>query len=206
LRAISAILTVVLFSWTTRAAAAPYDDDAVKAAFLFRFTAYVEWPATATASGEFLIGVLDAQDVAATLARLLSVRKIKSLPARVRLLETPAQAQDVHVVYVGPGYDGDLHELAASLAGRPILLVTDRAGALNAGSAINFMVVDRRVRFEAAPAAAQQAGLKLSSQLLAVAVHVRGAALPHVKECRPSLARPMPDPDAPECRLRLVLR
>ena len=57
-------------------------------------------------------------------------------------------------------------------AGRPLLVVSDVPEGLPEGSALNFITMGRRVRFEAAPQVAERAGLKLSARLLAVAERV----------------------------------
>jgi hypothetical protein len=61
-----------------------------------------------------------------------------------------------------------LPDLLAATNARSTLLVTESAGALRLGSAINFLIVDGQVRFELSLEAAEQHGLKLSSRLVAV--------------------------------------
>jgi GTP:adenosylcobinamide-phosphate guanylyltransferase len=77
------------------------------------------------------------------------------------------------MVYIGEGYRGDLHALISSLEHRPILVVTDEVNALGSGSMVNFVIAEGKVRFEVSLASATRAGLKISSQLLAVAVRVQ---------------------------------
>jgi len=60
------------------------------------------------------------------------------------------------------------------VAGRPVLIVTSEDDGLDAGSAVNFLLIDQRVRFEISVDAAHSAGLKVASELLAVAIRVRG--------------------------------
>jgi hypothetical protein len=196
-----ALLGLLFTGWTGIAHGA-YSDEAVKAAFLYRFTGFVDWPAESLEPGHFTIAVLGSRPIAKELARLLVKYPVKNLPARVRLVDHPREALDAQMLYVGPSFRGDLQEVTDSLNHRPVLLVTDRAGALDQGSAVNFLVVDRRVRFEIALGAAQRAGLKVSSQLLAVAAHVRGAALTSpscsVESWRQSFGH--------GCRLRVTMR
>jgi hypothetical protein len=178
-----------------------YRDEAVKAAFLYRFTGYVDWPAAAMRSGRFNVAVLGSRSVAAELERLFAKHTVKNLPARVRTIESPDQAFDAHILYVGDEYSGSLEDVAARVGTRPILLVSDHATGLENGSAVNFLLVDRRVRFEVSLTATQRAGLKVSSQLLAVAARVRGAGLPRLDDvCRNAAV------DGPEvpCGLRMV--
>ena len=60
------------------AAAGSYSEDAVKAAFLYRFTGYVEWPQAALANPPFIVAVLDADGVATELARLLQTHLVQN--------------------------------------------------------------------------------------------------------------------------------
>jgi len=62
------------------------------------------------------------------------------------------------------------------MTSKPLLIVTEFQGALNQGSAINFLVAGGRLRFEVALDNAEKRGLKLSSRLLTVAQRVRGAS------------------------------
>jgi hypothetical protein len=153
-----------------------YQEDAVKAAFLYRFTGYVDWPRDATARPLFTIAVLGADPVAAELSRLLPGHTIKNLPAQVRVVRSAKDALDAQLLYVGSGYNGDLEEIAETLAQRPVLLVTDREDGLNTGGAINFMLVDQRVRFEISMPAVVRSRLWVQPPLLAVAARVRGNA------------------------------
>jgi hypothetical protein len=194
------VLGLLFTGWTGTTHAA-YSDEAVKAAFLYRFTGFVDWPPQTLQPGHFTIAVLGSRPVATELARLLVKYPVKDLPARVRVVDDASEALDAQVLYVGSGFHGDLRDVAGSLARRPVLLVTDHPGALDDGSAVNFLIVDRRVRFEISLAAAHRAGLKVSSELLAVAAHVRGAAVPW-----PSCAEPLRRSLEPGCHFRVAMR
>lgn len=169
-----AVASAVLFS-VCALASDPYREDAVKAAFLNRFTAYVEWPEGALPMPEFRIAVLGAPLVAGELRKQLAERTIKNRPVRIDLVASLAQARDAQILYVGPGWAGDLGSVAKALGSKPVLLVTDHPRGLDGGGTINFLLVDERVRFEVSLVAAQRAGLRINSQLLGVAVRVRGA-------------------------------
>ena len=196
------VLGLLCAGWSPVPCAA-YSDDAVKAAFLYRFTGYVDWPPSSLQGGEFTVAVLESRPVARELSRLLARYPVKKLPGRVRMVDEAAQATGAQVLYVGQGYRGDLQDIARTLAAQPVLLVTDRPGALDEGSIVNFLVVDRRVRFEVSLGAAHQARLKVSSQLLAVAARVRGAVMPWpVRPCPQSF--PPTNSFDRSCRLRVA--
>jgi hypothetical protein len=169
---------------TAAQSAEVYQADAVKAAFLYRFTGYVDWPPAALRHTEFTIAILDSDAVADELSRFLTQHSIKNLPAQVRKIHSVDEAAGAQMLYVGQVYTGELHALVNALGVQPVLVITDREGALEEGSAINFLLVDRRVRFEISLAATGKAGLQVGPPLLSVAAHVEGAPRPDLS-CAP---------------------
>jgi len=144
----------------------------VKAAYLYKFLAYVDWPPSTFPGGDapHVIGVMGADAVHAELRQLVASRPAQGRPLVVRRLAAGDPLEGLHVLYVGRG--ARAAQVAPTLAGRPVLMVTDAPGGLADGGALNFLIVEGRVRFEAAPAAAERGGLKLSARLLAVAERV----------------------------------
>jgi hypothetical protein len=149
-----------------------FSADAVKAVFLYRFAGYVQWPMS-DAHSQFVVAVMGADDVVGRLQLLLPDHPIHGLPAQAHAIKRLQDLGDAQMLYIGPDFDGDLTELIARLRGRPVLVVTDRDGALDAGSMVNFLMQGGHVRFEVSLAAARQAGLTISSDLLAVAQRVK---------------------------------
>jgi hypothetical protein len=182
------LLMGILSGWSGVAMSAePYREDVVKAAFLYRFTGYMEWPGQALQSDYFTIAVMGGASVADELGKLVTQHSVKNLPIRVRTINAAKQALDAQVLYIGPQYTGDVRALIQSLATAPILIVTDSPRGLDNGAALNFMLVDRRVRFEVSLPSAHRAGIKVSSELLAVAARVRGTSLLSDPVCMPPL-------------------
>jgi hypothetical protein len=152
--------------------AEPYAVTEVKAAFLYHFGTYVQWPEEMTTSAAMTIAVLGDAEVAAELARLLPGREIQGRPARVRRLRGIEELAGEEVLYIGPAENERLTEILAHVGERPTLVVTDAPDGLAAGGMINFRLVDDRVRFEIAVRPAERAGLTLSSRLLGAAERV----------------------------------
>lgn len=144
----------------------------VKAAYLYKFLAYVEWPASAFAGTDApqLIGVMGDDAVLAELEQIIAGRTVNGHAVAVRRLAGGAALDGLHVLHLGRG----IHPatLGTALAGRALLVVTDMPAGLPEGSALNFVNVGRRLRFEASQAAAERAGIRLSARLLAVAEKV----------------------------------
>jgi hypothetical protein len=157
----------------SQALAALFSADAVKAAFLYRFASYIEWPEDAPAAGPFVIATYGAENVAKQLDELLPKMTVRGRPVLVRRITRASELDGVHILYVGPkeplSRSRSVREAAILL---PILIVTDDERGLDAGGVINFMEAARNVRFEVSLAAADRARLKIASALLSVAARV----------------------------------
>ena len=147
----------------------------VKAAFLYKFIGYVDWPAAAfpRADTPVVIAVVGAAALAAELGRAVAGRTVNDRPLVARRLLPGEPLDGVHVLFVGKTESARLPQLVSSAQARSILTVTESEGALAQGSIINFVMAERRVRFEIALDSAEKSRLKLSSRLLAVARQVR---------------------------------
>jgi hypothetical protein len=162
------------FVFSLGARAATFSEDAIKAAYLHRFAAYVEWPADAAADGTFTIGVFGSGEVAAQLEMLLPTLTLHGLPAQVRAVSGPADLKSVAILYVGRGQLNRARTLIRAARDGPVLLVTNDPEGLRQGAAINFVEAGRNVRFEVSLTATDRSRLKVSSALLAVASRVEG--------------------------------
>jgi hypothetical protein len=146
----------------------------VKAAFLYKFLGYADFPANAFAdsASPVVIGVAGADELAQELARLVSGRTVNGRPIVVRILREWELAVPTHLLFIGGGDTARVGRMVRA-AGASLLVVTECDGGLQHGSAINFRVVDERVRFDVALDAAERNGIKLSSRLLTVANRVQ---------------------------------
>ena len=145
----------------------------VKAAFLFKFTGFVEW-----AAGEFesptsplVIGVVDADEVAAELARIVPGRSVNGHPVTVKRLAESEPPRGVHIVFIGREAPRQAQLLRAAQQ-QGALAVTETTKGLDLGSAINFVVADDRVGFEVSLDGAERGGHQISARMLQVARRV----------------------------------
>lgn len=168
---------------TQRASAAAASESQVKAAFLYRFTNYVQWPTSAPSTENLTIAILGDDAVAAELLTLVQTKKAQGTEIRVQQISSVTTDLRAHVLYVSAGYRGDLQKALQALAQKPVLTVTDAPNALELGAILNFVTADRRVRFEVSIASAQRAGIQVSSELLSVAARVIGAQVPADRFC-----------------------
>jgi len=156
------------------ATAEEYSEDAVKAAYLYRFAGYVDWPGGEHRGRPFVIAVFDAPDIARELRRLVPGHTIHDRAVEVEEVRAIRDLGDPEILYVGAGRTAALYAAASALAPKSTLIVSDQEDGLSAGSVLNFLEIDHRVRFEVSLGAAERAHLRISSELLGVAVRVFG--------------------------------
>ena len=166
------LLIVYASASVTAAQGAQFSIDAVKAAYLFRFAQYVEWPEAASPAVPFVIAVSGADDVAVQLERLLPSMTINGRHAIVRRVTRTQDLEGVHILFVGASAFSRTRALRARAIEKPILVVTETEGGIDGGAVINFIEVDRNLRFEISLNAADRSRLKVNSALLSVAARV----------------------------------
>lgn len=146
----------------------------VKAAFLYKFLGYAEFPASAFAEpgSPVVIGVVGADEMAAELGRIVAGRSVNNRPVLVKTLRDNEAPSGVHLLFVAGADGARVARVLKAAQPSPILLVTESENGLQLGSVINFKIIDERVRFDVSLEAADKNNVKLSSRLLTVANHV----------------------------------
>jgi hypothetical protein len=173
------LCAALLAGWSAGAAEdAASLEQRVKAAFLYQFASYVEWPALSFAQPDtpVTIAVMGAEQLAAELKQLSAGRTVGGRKVEVRQVRPGDTLAGINILFIGSAENARLAQVAQTAKPRAMLIVTEADGALKQGSMINFVIVDRRVRFEVALDSVERSGLKLSSRLLAVAQQVRTGA------------------------------
>lgn len=182
LAAIFFLFFISLLVFFHRSAAAETSDRSelveqqVKAAYLFKFGSYVEWPPAAFpgSDGTFNIAVIGADTLADELVQIVGNRTINGRPVTIRKLKPndPLLGLNAHVLFIGRSNNNQLAKILARVKGQPILTVSEADEGLIQGSMINFVMIDGKVRFEAAPKTAGIDNIVISARLLAAAYKV----------------------------------
>jgi hypothetical protein len=146
----------------------------VKAAYLYKFGNFIEWPeqAFSNQNSAFTIGVIGADSFADELEQIVSGRAVNGRPVTVQRLWIDDPLAGVNVLFIGHSQNSRLGEILAAAKGQPVLTVTESEKGIALGSMINFVVIDGRLRFEVAPKAAGMGKLVISARLLAAAYKV----------------------------------
>ena len=151
----------------------------VKAAFLYNFAKFVEWPGGtfASPSSRFKFCVFGEDPFGKALDDALLGKKVAEHPVELLRARKLSDLDGCQVVFIGSSESGHLPDAVERLRGRNVLLVGEGEEFAGAGGTIQFFLQDNRVRFAINPDAASRAGLKISSKLLALAsvVHDGGS-------------------------------
>lgn len=146
----------------------------IKAAYLLRFMGFVEWPDAAFASPDapLRMGVLDADQVATELTSMARGRLLGRRPIVPQRLRGEDSVNGLHALFVGRDSKSRLAGLVAGAGDQALLTVAENGDTPVPGSAITFVVVDGKVRFDVVLPVAEQLHVKISSRLLPVARRV----------------------------------
>ncbi|HVM50141.1 MAG TPA: YfiR family protein [Candidatus Acidoferrum sp.] len=149
--------------------ATPYQ---LKAAFLFHFAEFVEWPPQTFTdpSSPLVIGILGESSVREDLERTLRGKTVRNHPLEVKEIRTPVDAAHTcHVLFITAAERKRVAEFLAGLRGASVLTVSETERFTENGGMINFVSEGTKIRFQINDQAAKDAGLKVSSKLLSLA-------------------------------------
>ena len=140
----------------------------VKAAFLFNFVQFVEWPPGAFTNSDtpICIGVLGEDPFGTALEETVrgeTVHNRKLIVERSRRVEN---LKDCHLIFISKSETERVPEILGDLDPVPVLTVSETQGFAQRGGIINLYLAGNKVRFEINPAVARRKGLKISSELL----------------------------------------
>ncbi len=167
LAALAALLIVA-----TTALAEPSREYQLKAAFVYNFAQFVEWPADAFAAPDapLVVGVVGDDPFDGALEQVLGGKSINSHAIKVMRLPAGADDRDLrgcHVLFI-PG-NGDHERVLKAVKNTAVLTVGESDKLLHAGGVIRLYVDGNKVRFEISPRAAKASRLSISAKLLKLA-------------------------------------
>ena len=157
-----------------------YADQAatLKAAFVLNFLKFIEYPSTggSDTNGTWLIAIIGDDPLNTTLQGFLDRKLIQGHKIEVQIFATMTEWKRIHrpcrAVLLNPAALSDWDRIRSELSVSPVLTISATPGFCAKGGMLNLFEQENRIRFEANPAAAEQHGLKLRSELLKLAVIV----------------------------------
>jgi uncharacterized protein DUF4154 len=143
----------------------------VKAAFLYNFAKFVEWPSDAFGGGnaQLVIGVVGDDPFGGALDQAINGKTVNGRALAVRRLKWGQDLRSCHVLFISASERKHLTQIIQSVKGASVLTVGDMGQFNQEGGIINFILAARQVRFEINSRGANQARLRISSKLMALA-------------------------------------
>jgi hypothetical protein len=148
----------------------------VKAAFLYNFLKFVEWPPEVLAAGPLAVCVSGSPAVAESLKVATKQRRAQDHDMTVIQTTGDAAPKGCHLVYVAQANGDTARRWLAANSGSTAFSVSDHERFAALGGVANFFVQDGRLRFAINVDAARRASLRISSRMLALAHIVRDEA------------------------------
>jgi hypothetical protein len=170
--ALSVSLGVSLSGVASQTAGQDTIEHEVRAAFVYNFTKFIDWPAEALPLDGFRVCVIGDPPFAAALDAMIAGEVVQGRPILRVEPETPAAVSDCQILYVGRQDAERGRRTLAAARKQPTLTIGDAPRFLEEGGAIKFLLEADRVRFDVNLPAVERAGLTMSSKLLRVARRV----------------------------------
>ncbi|GAB3329358.1 hypothetical protein GCM10027429_05160 [Marivirga atlantica] len=140
--------------------------------FFYSFTKYVQWPPSNT-KGDFVIAVLGDSEITPLLEEMAEIKKVGNNNIVVRQVSEENLNQRMNILFVPASEQQQFDKVKTSLKDKPVLLITEGKDLARNGSMINFKDVDGKLRFEVNTANIEQAGLKVSQELVRFGEEIR---------------------------------
>lgn len=172
----SAALAVICIALMPAATArAQVQEYALKAAFLYRFGLFVEWPSSAFSSPASPVNlcVVGEDPFGELLDRAVAGERINGRAIVIRRSKTVGRDAGCHILYIGGSDAQRGAPIIEAVRGSSVLTVTEARGSRAGAGIIDFVIADSRVRFDIDDEAAAQNGLVISSKLLSLALNVK---------------------------------
>lgn len=163
------IICLVLLSSTPLPNGSAIDEYLLKAAFMYRFTEYIDWQ---TDPETFNIGILGESAIKTHLLEISRTKKAKNKRIIIMQSEDLSDVSSCQILFVSKNYNHSIENVISKVSGKNVLIITEDAGYAARGSHINFYLSDNQLKFEINQKAAARAGLRISSQLLQHAIIV----------------------------------
>jgi hypothetical protein len=164
-------LAMTLGNFPAGASEQPIDEYQVKAAFIYNFAKFVQWPAEAfqTAKEPIAICVLGEDPFGSFLEDTIAGRTIEGRPLTIRHIASDKQVAGCHILFFGSGDDKRVTSAIADIRTPGILTIGDSEISGVDGVVINFRLEAGKVRFDINVEAAGREKLLISSRLLSLA-------------------------------------
>ena len=143
----------------------------LKAAFIYNFTRFIEWDDDVFPN-EFVIGIVGNSMIDEPLEEIAQSHKAGSKQIKIRRYSSVNEIEKCNILFISKNVKVSLPEILAKNDLKKTLIISEKANYAQQGAVINFVILDKKLKFEVNKKAMADAGLKVSSQLLKLAIIV----------------------------------
>jgi hypothetical protein len=165
-------LALLLGCGAARAQQSQPSEYQLKAAFLYHFAEFVDWPASAfvAPTSPMIIGILGDNPFGNELEQAVRGKSLNNHPLSVRSIgSVPEATTNCHILFISSSEKKRLPEIFTGLGQASVLTVGEMDRFNESGGMINFVLEGTKIRFQINDAAARRVGLKISSKLMSLA-------------------------------------
>jgi hypothetical protein len=137
-----------LFGFQTEPQLKDADTNAIlKASFIYNFAKMIDWPAEEK-QGNFIIGIYGKTTVYQELIKKYASKDIGNQRIEIKKLSESPETANVDLLYITKDKNEEISTISKKVGNKPILIITEKTGALKEGGVINFVIVDNHLKFE----------------------------------------------------------
>ena len=168
------LLAIALFFFTAASSVLAQTEDGVKAAFVYNFAKFTNWPtnAFASSSAPVLVGFVGADALADTFETIVAGKNVNGHAFSIRRYPAGADVHNCQILYIGD--PGQATAVLNAVQGKPILTIGDSDVFASSGGMVKLFRVGSRIRFDLDFEATQAARLKLDARVCQLAENLRG--------------------------------
>ena len=135
--------------------------------FIYNFTRLIEWP---NKDGDFVIGVLGSSELASDLEKYTTGKNVGLQKITIKKFKEVEEIGKCNIIFVSSSKTSKLPDVVSKITSSHTLIIGERRGAIDAGAAINFLMLDDKLKFELKSSNASKYGLKVNSKLESMAL------------------------------------
>jgi hypothetical protein len=144
----------------------------LKAAFIYNFTKYIIWDDNSDGDkNKFTVGVIGKSPITAALQQIAATSTVNNKRIQIQVFDKPEEITYCNILFIPAGNPFPLKSILNKVR-TGTLTISEQKDFAKEGTAFNFVVINRKLKFETNLQSLQAAGLKASSQLLKLAIIV----------------------------------
>jgi len=132
--------------------------------YIYNFSRLIQWPA-GNQTGDFVIGVIGNDNLYTSLITFVANKKVGTQPIVIKKFDNPESLTRCHIIFVGNSKVSAFEEVISRLRGSNSLIITEKKGMINMGSAIDFFMDQDKLKFVINSVNAQKYNLTVSKSL-----------------------------------------